>query len=623
MVVLRSLLPVAARLEQACLSEFDGGAEPTSPSAPPPDELAGDWAAPLPDGQRWRRCTAREPKGAHSRQGRTPLPGPRTVTDNPPTLSRHCPGSKSPGNDRGPAATQRSRRVVSARCLSAALLGALTLASAGAGIAAGPVLAAATPPASWPYPNGTLANTRVAPDTAISAANVAQLRRSWSFPILGRAAKGIGAYGSLAATPIVEDGVVYLQDLYANVYALSLATGHLLWQYRQNSPLTRTLGPDGVAVSGGVVYGDSPTTAFALKASTGRPIWVDRHLLGGGQGTFGIQPQVAGGRVYLASAVGSGSHGGVLLAVRAATGALLWKFNTLRRTKPGVAAAGGAWETPLVGTDGSVTYGTGNPYQSAQSAIGHPAALAYTDSAVNLDAATGRLRWYYQAVPDDFKDYDLQTSPIGVTIGNTAAVIGSGKMGEVYAINSSDGQLIWKTPVGKHNGHDQDSERALDHHSRLKAPFTFLPGSLGGVLSNLAVADGSVFVATVDLPFRFTSLGQVAGVNVGAPSHAKATGELEALNLTTGQVEWDTKVSQMPLGGMTVANDLVFATLYDGELLALNPATGAVVFQRRLPTSTNSTIAVVGSTVLIPCGGPKTGSAGGHPQLVAYSLPAG
>ncbi len=184
------------------------------------------------------------------------------------------------------------------------------------------------------------------------------------------------------------------------------------------------------------------------------------------QGPFGIQPQVAGGRVYLASAVGTGPHGSVLLALRASTGAVLWKFNTVSSTHPGVYAAGGAWETPLVGTDGSVTYGIGNPYQSAQSAIADPSTLAYTDSDVNLNAATGKLRWYYQGVPDDFKDYDMQTSPIAVTIGGKAAVIGAGKMGYVYAMNATTGALIWKTPVGQHNGHDDDSlagARAQEH----------------------------------------------------------------------------------------------------------------------------------------------------------------
>lgn len=512
-------------------------------------------------------------------------------------------------------------RSTSRKHIKAALAAVASIATATALLACTAGASTSAPSGSWPYPNGDLANTRVAPGSTISSTNIATLRRVWSFKITGPAAKGVSTFGSLAATPIVEGGVVYLQDLYANVYALSLVTGKLEWEHRVNAPLTTSLGPDGVAVSGGVVYGDSPTTVFALSARTGRPTWVDRHLLGKGQGTFGIQPQVADGRVYLASALGSGPHGGILLALKASSGAVVWKFDTLRRTHPGVVEAGGAWETPLVGTDGSVTYGTGNPYQSAASAIQHPSSLAYTDSDVNLSAATGKLRWYYQGVPDDFKDYDMQTSPISATVRGTRAVIGSGKMGEVYAMKAATGALLWKTPVGKHDGHDDDSVRALRHKSNLKIPFTYEPGSLGGVLTNLAVAGNSVYVAVLNFPFRFTSLSQVAGANVGTPAHARATGEMEALSLATGRAEWETKFSQMPLGGATVANDLVFTTLYDGVLVALNRETGAVVYRHRLPTSANSTIAIAGNTVLVPAGGPKTGTAGGDPQLVAYSVP--
>ena len=35
---------------------------------------------------------------------------------------------------------------------------------------------------------------------------------------------------------------------------------------------------------------------------------------------------------------------------------------------------------------------------------------------MNLDAATGKLRWYYQGVPNDFKDYDMQASPIAASV---------------------------------------------------------------------------------------------------------------------------------------------------------------------------------------------------------------
>ena len=302
---------------------------------------------------------------------------------------------------------------------------------------------------SWPYANADLANTRDATGSAISSANVSKLRQAWTFKLTGKAAVGASPFGSLTANPIVKDGVVYLQDLDANVYALALATGKLEWEYRCNQPVKSGPGPNGVAVTGGQVYGLTSTAAFALSASTGRAMWVNSDLLRAGQGTFGIQPQVANGRVYVASQLGSGPGGGVLLALNASSGAVLWRFNTLVGPAPGVRAlgvgAGGAWETPLVSGDGSVTYGTGNPYQTAAAAIAHPAVDLYTDSDVNLDTATGKLRWYYQGVPNDFKDHDMQASPMSARSAGVPVVIGSGKMGYVYEMNARTGRLIWKT----------------------------------------------------------------------------------------------------------------------------------------------------------------------------------
>jgi len=311
------------------------------------------------------------------------------------------------------------------------------------------------------------------------------------------------------------------------------------------------------------------------------------------------------------------------MALNASNGTLLWKFSTLTGPAPGVQAlglgAGGAWETPLVGGDGTGTFGTGNPYQTLQSAISQPAKLLYTDSEVNLDAATGKLRWYYQGVPNDFEDWDMQASPISAQVNGVPAVIGSGKLGIVFAMNASTGALLWKTPVGEHNGHDNDSLLALSHQITLRFPYTVAPGSLGGILSDMAVAGGSVYAATIDLPITYTGMSSVTGNKAAGPE----TGEVEALNLATGKVEWDTRFSSMPLGAATVSNDLLFTTLYNGVLVALNRNTGAIVYRRQLPTSANAPIAVFGNTVLVPAGGPKTSSSGGggHPQLVAYTVP--
>jgi alcohol dehydrogenase (cytochrome c) len=311
----------------------------------------------------------------------------------------------------------------------------------------------------------------------------------------------------------------------------------------------------------------------------------------------------------------------VLLALDARTGKLAWKVNTILPASNSSATSkygtGGAWETPLIGNDGSVTFGIGNPYQTAASAIARPSAQLYTDSEMNLDAATGKLRWYYQAVPNDFMDHDMQTSPIAATINGVPAIIGSGKMGVVYAMNASTGKLIWKTPVGEHSISDEYSLEAMEHKLTLTAPYTILPGGLGGLLSNPAMAGNNVYVATVDLPFTIAKMSYP----LGAPD-GHGTGEIEALNLTTGKVEWDTKVPAMPLGAATVSNDLVFTTLYTGVLIALNRDTGAIVYQHKLPTSANAPIAIAGNAILVPAGGPSLyGTKGGSPQLVAYTVP--
>ena len=157
--------------------------------------------------------------------------------------------------------------------------------------------------ATWPTP-GRLRARRSRRRTC------RRLREAWAFKLTGKAAAGVSGTGSLTAAPVVHGGAVYIQDQDANVYALSLATGKLMWEYQANLPEKSGPGPDGVAVADGTVYGDTSTSVFALNAGTGKTTWVDQHLLNKGQGSFEIQPQVADGRVYLASAYGSGPAAG-------------------------------------------------------------------------------------------------------------------------------------------------------------------------------------------------------------------------------------------------------------------------------------------------------------------------
>ena len=44
-------------------------------------------------------------------------------------------------------------------------------------------------------------------------------------------------------------------------------------------------------------------------------------------------------------------------------------------------------------------------------------------------------------------------------------------MGYVYKLNARSGALLWKTPVGEHNGHDNDSVLALSHKLQVQVPY--------------------------------------------------------------------------------------------------------------------------------------------------------
>jgi outer membrane protein assembly factor BamB len=475
---------------------------------------------------------------------------------------------------------------------------------------------AATAAVPWTLENGDLLNTRDVRNTSISAANVSQLGVAWTMPLTASS-----IYGTYAANPVTSpDGTTFLQDLDSNVFAVD-KTGHVLWKRVYNS---QDIGPNGVDYADGKLYGATAKFAFALDAETGREVWRNVKLVpkqlekGGGElaSGFGIdmQPQVANGVVYLSTAALLG--GGIVYALDAKSGKALWSFDSVVGPESKKIIGGGAWNAPAIGPDGTVYIGFGNMYQPADVGLKHPGRRLYTDSTVALDGKTGKLEWYFQAVPNDFHDWDMQLSPILVRSGGRTLVLDAGKMGYVYALDASTGELVWKRSVGIHNGHDHDGELALRHKLKLKFPLNVEPGIVGGVETNMAVADGVVYVPVANLASEW----KTAKTGLGAASFGAGTGELVALDVATGKVLWDTKLPQMADGDATVANDLVFTTTFDGHLIAFERKTGSIVWNEKLPAFTNAPVAIVGDTLITAASFP--GGKGQTTEVIAFRLGA-
>ena len=455
---------------------------------------------------------------------------------------------------------------------------------------------------AWPLPNLDLGSTRAA--SGIDRTDVGRLHVVWRFRF--RAAPGPS--GDFTATPVAANGVVYLQDMRSTVFALSLGTGRVLWRHR--FVYATNPGPNGLAVDGGRVYGETDTTAFALSARSGKLLW-RRFLSTPGEPILDIAPQVAGGTVYT-STVGLPPGGrGVLYALNASTGAIRWRFSTIRDpwAVPLEAGGGGAWYPPSVDGD-EVFWGIANAYPYGGSRR-HPNGGAYagpalyTDSLVVLDARTGKLRWYDQVTPHDVRDHDFQLSPILADSDGTELVIGAGKGGVVVAWNRQTHRRLWQVAVGVHRN---------DSGPLPPRRVPVCPGLLGGVETPMAYADGKVFVPVVDLCVRGSASGyeRLADVDVST-----AKGELVALDAATGKRVWRRRLPQADFGCATVGGGVVFTSTFDGRVYGLDTRDGTTLWSTRLPAGINACPALAGRTLLVGAGVPRTG--GGTLELDALS----
>lgn len=483
--------------------------------------------------------------------------------------------------------------------------------------------ASTTPPArlpgaatgTWLQANADYANTRDVATSLLSSHNVTQLGVAWTFPVTG-----VSAYGALATSPIVQSGVVYLQDLQSNVYAIDLASGTLKWEKLYHAS---SVGPNGVAVGQGKVFvASSMQTIAALDAATGRQLWSRQIPRPDSQG---IDQQLTAyqGTLYLSTIPGTGitsyyqgGEMGIIYALDEQTGDIKWSFNTVKDGNlwgnSQVNSGGGAWYPPAIDTSTGTTYwGIGNaaPFPGTPhypNGSSRPGPDPYTDSELAL-SRSGRVLWDQQIKPHGLFDDDFEASPILTTAAVNGVqkhvVIGSGKLGYVVAFDAQTGVPLWKTPVGQHkNDETQDIPAGQT--------ITVLPGNAGGVETPMALSGGVVYVPIVNSAAQWSATSLVRG------GGTTGTGELDAIEVNTGKILWAAPLSAPDYGAATVAGDLVFTSTFKGQVLAFNRSSGQQVWSWQSPVGINSPLIVVGDTILIPAG------VGSTPMLIALRIGA-
>jgi quinohemoprotein ethanol dehydrogenase len=186
----------------------------------------------------------------------------------------------------------------------------------------------AAEPGQWLTSGRDAGKTHYSPLTLIDKASVARVGFAWEYQT--------GTNRGMQATPIVIDGVMYTSGVAGRVYALDAASGKEIWKFEPPLQLKNARGSccdivnRGVAVWNGKVYvGSFEGILYALDAKDGKVLWQQDTFIDKAR-AYSItgSPQVAGSVVVIGNGGAEFDSRGYVSAYDLDTGKLAWRFFT-------------------------------------------------------------------------------------------------------------------------------------------------------------------------------------------------------------------------------------------------------------------------------------------------------
>ena len=392
--------------------------------------------------------------------------------------------------------------------------------------------------------------------------------------------------GNVLFLPVGDNGRLFALDVGGD-------TPCIHWTYTSDVPLRSGVSIGKMPGTGRsvLVFNDVATRIQLLDATNGKLLWKTQIGLTNLSNATGT-PVIFGDRVFAPLSASELNFGGddkhlcctthgAFYALDLRTGRKLWTYHTMEDAKPVRDRGDGQmmwgpsgapiWNSPLLDAKRGLIYvGTGE-------ATSAPIAPT-TDAVLALDMKTGKLRWRYQATPDDLfltacmrrpnglncpKEGRMLDHDFGATFilaqradGSDLLLAGQ-KSGMLWAINPDTGKLVWNREFGK--------------------------GSpVGGIHWGMTYDGTSVYVPIHSFPGPDgTDPNQVPG--------------LHAVRVEDGQVRWSyeskpecggDRSKRVPncrniglTGAATLIDGAVVEGSADGLLRAFDAATGEVLFQ--------------------------------------------
>ena len=513
-------------------------------------------------------------------------------------------------------------------------------------------LNAGNEPQNWILHHGNYQGHRFSQLKEINTETVKNLKVAFTVALGGFEGAGTRyKFGDLEATPIVEDGVIYVPDGWGTVYAIDVSSGKKgMFKWRFDPQTNKAWAGDvaccGVNNRGVALWKDKIISVsldgrlFAINKATGEKVW-ERKIANPDLGeTLTLAPLIVRDVAIVGAAGGEYGIRGFIDGTDLNTGQQLWRTYTI----PGKGEAGNEtwkdgkdhwqhgggsiWETATYDRDTDTIYqGVGNAGPDWDPEY-RPGDNKWAASVLALNPSNGEIKWGFQYTPNDPYDYDeISEHPIinaKVNGEDRKLVVHAARNGFYYALDRVNGSFVagkqyvnelnW-TPgldpkTGRPLNYDPNSDvqvyRPGSHGSRANVNGDRLcPSVLGGKnwepsaynpelgLLFVTAKEGCNYIVTkqqddfVDQGGAVKPRERFAGGQPNTPE--RLFGSLKAIDPATGETKLAAKLDYPTYGGvLATAGNLIFVGLPDGTLAAYDAQTLKEAWSINLGTGINA-----------------------------------
>ncbi|MGH9148509.1 MAG: pyrroloquinoline quinone-dependent dehydrogenase [Vicinamibacterales bacterium] len=338
----------------------------------------------------------------------------------------------------------------------------------------------------WLYYGGDQGGTKYSPLADIRPDNLPRLQVAWQWKHWETPLKEYDTVpGFNETTPLMIDGVLYVTTPYNSIAAIDAETGKERWRFDGGAyELGQVLSGSGWKLRGTAFWRDggrmrlflnSRHRLFSLDPQTGKP---DPSFGNGGMvsltdglprisdithATQSSPPVVYRDLIIVGSQVPDRVQlpdpMGYVQAFNARTGKRVWHFSVIPQSPKDAGAE--TWENESWRRNGHANVWAPMALDEARGLLylptstpssdyyggQRPGANLFAESLVCLDAATGKLKWYFQTVHHGLWDWDIPAPPNLVTITvdgqRIDAVAQVTKRGDTFVFDRVSGKPVW------------------------------------------------------------------------------------------------------------------------------------------------------------------------------------